>query len=374
MNPTVTIIIPVYNTEDYLPQCLDSVLGQSFTDFEVICVDDGSNDRSPLILDEYAARDPRLRVLHTERVNAGAARNHALREARGVYLSFLDSDDYFDANFLAVMVELAERNQLDVALCKSFFLDDATKKRTNHNKPLLDTLNPCTVYSADNLWDVAFRYTVGWPWDKLYRRAFIEEHGLAFQELSSTNDAFFVFSALALMTRFAFTDKRLVVHRVNNLRSIENTRDKSWGNLFSAIEAIEANLARQGLTGKAQRSFDNWVAEMCLWNICSLRSSREEFYDYVQEHVTPKLAPKDPSYFYEEDYALRLRIWDACDYQTASQVFAQLDEAKAAIKESEQIKTENGRLKSIERSRSYKVGRCLTAPFRRIATYLKKSN
>ena len=93
--PTISIVMPVYTVASYLRDCLDSVRAQTFTDWECICVDDGSTDDSPDILDEYAAKDKRFRVVRREHSNAGACRNAGLDLARGEFLSFLDSDDMF---------------------------------------------------------------------------------------------------------------------------------------------------------------------------------------------------------------------------------------------------------------------------------------
>ena len=99
-NPKVSVIIPVYNSSEYIRHCLDSLLSQTLEDIEILCVDDGSTDDSLSILEEYSRKDERVRVLTQENAGAGAARNHGLREARGKYLSFLDSDDYFEPDML----------------------------------------------------------------------------------------------------------------------------------------------------------------------------------------------------------------------------------------------------------------------------------
>ena len=91
----VSVVIPIYNTEQYLRQCLDSVVGQTLTDIEVICVDDGSTDGSPPILAEYAAQDSRFQIMTQENAGPGAARNSGLRVSSGEYLIFLDSDDWY---------------------------------------------------------------------------------------------------------------------------------------------------------------------------------------------------------------------------------------------------------------------------------------
>lgn len=104
MPPKFSIIIPVYNVEPYLRECLDSVLAQTFADWEAICVDDGSTDGSGAILDEYAAKDPRFRVLHQKNAGVGQARNAGLEVAKGTWIGFLDADDVWHCEFLSGIV------------------------------------------------------------------------------------------------------------------------------------------------------------------------------------------------------------------------------------------------------------------------------
>ena len=98
--PKISVIITVYNAQDTLRRCMDSVINQTLKDIEIICVDDGSKDNSPAILQEYAAKDARIKVIHQENAGAGAARNHGMLKACGEYFSLLDSDDFFEAEML----------------------------------------------------------------------------------------------------------------------------------------------------------------------------------------------------------------------------------------------------------------------------------
>ena len=110
----ISVIIPVYNVEKFLAECVDSVLAQTYTDWEAILVDDGATDASGAMCDAYAAKDPRIRVIHRENGGLSAARNTGLKAARGEYVYFLDSDDYIEPDTLALLLETAEREQADV--------------------------------------------------------------------------------------------------------------------------------------------------------------------------------------------------------------------------------------------------------------------
>ena len=108
--PKVSVIIPVYNVEKYLPQCIDSILAQTFTDFELILVNDGSKDCSGNICDEYAQKDSRIVVIHKENGGASSARNRGLDIAKGEWISFIDSDDYVTPNYLSNLISEAQAN------------------------------------------------------------------------------------------------------------------------------------------------------------------------------------------------------------------------------------------------------------------------
>ena len=122
--PKVSVIIPVYNVEEYLRECLDSVVNQTLKEIEIICVDDGSTDSSLDILKEYAEKDNRITVMKQANLHAGVARNAGLSVAKGEYLSFLDSDDFFEKDMLEKMFLKVSSNLSDVIVCSNNLWDD----------------------------------------------------------------------------------------------------------------------------------------------------------------------------------------------------------------------------------------------------------
>ena len=117
MNPCISVIVPVYKVEEYLPECIDSILSQTFRDFELILVDDGSPDNCGRICDEYAARDARVRVIHQKNQGLAGARNAALDVAAGEYVTFIDSDDVVSGVYLERLLSVME-DDTDITVCK----------------------------------------------------------------------------------------------------------------------------------------------------------------------------------------------------------------------------------------------------------------
>ncbi len=115
--PKISVIVPIYNVEEYLPRCIDSILAQTFTDFELWLVDDGSPDKCGEICDAYAKKDSRIRVIHKENGGLSDARNAALDKITGEYISFIDSDDWVSPNFLENMLISMERHNAELVIC-----------------------------------------------------------------------------------------------------------------------------------------------------------------------------------------------------------------------------------------------------------------
>jgi glycosyltransferase involved in cell wall biosynthesis len=126
MQPKISVVIPVYNVEKYLHRCVDSVLKQTFRDFEIILVNDGSQDQSGAICDEYVEKDNRIKVIHKKNARVSAARNDGIKMAKGKYISFVDSDDWIEPDMFRDMIQKAEEFRLDFAMC------DYKKKSLNN--------------------------------------------------------------------------------------------------------------------------------------------------------------------------------------------------------------------------------------------------
>ena len=269
----VSVIIPVYNVEKYLRQNLESVANQTLKDIEIICVDDGSTDSSFEIVKEFAEKDSRFIAVSQENGGAGAARNNGLRRAKGKYLSFLDSDDFFDEKMLEEAYNKAEATQADFVV----FQSDQYYEETKEFKDVSWTLRyaeipPYEPFGRRSMTDNVFKVFVGWAWDKLYNREFVLKNNLWFQEQRTSNDMLFVFSAVAIAKKIACVEKgKVLAHqRRNNKDSLSNTREKSWDCFYHALTALKQRLVDEGIYKELEKDYINYALHFSLWNLNTL--------------------------------------------------------------------------------------------------------
>lgn len=193
-NPYISIIMPVYKSEKYLESSIETVLSQSFTDFELLLVDDCSPDNSGAICDAYAEKDDRIKVLHlAENGGAGNARNEGMKVINGKYLCFLDADDYFDNNMLEVLVKSVEKNPAKVVifgLVEEYFTRESTptgsKAVSYENKILTDKQSVRNEILPLELVDL-----YGYPCNKMYNVEYLKSTGAVFPKMKFNEDIIF---------------------------------------------------------------------------------------------------------------------------------------------------------------------------------------
>lgn len=200
MNPTVSIIVPVYNAEKTLKRCVDSILGQEYEDFELILVDDGSTDGSGSLCDAFGNQDSRVRVIHKENGGVSDSRNMGLKLARGKWLQFADSDDWVTADATRLLVRKAEADSCDMVVADFYrVIGDRVSHKGDIEEDQVLSREEYAAYMMENPSD----YYYGVLWNKLYRRELVERYGLRMNtEISWCEDFLFNLEYIRRAERF----------------------------------------------------------------------------------------------------------------------------------------------------------------------------
>ena len=267
----VSVIIAIYNAEKYLKECIDTLLAQSLKEFEVICIDDGSSDNSYSMLYEYSMKDRRIKVFRQENKGAGAARNYGLTLAQGEYVLFVDGDDYFDKEMLKESYRKSVQDNSDICIFKSKQFDMETGKISDCTFSLRTNELPAKrPFSVSDLTSSPFHVFMGWAWDKLYRKSFILNNRLYFQEQRTTNDMYFVFASIFRAGKITTVEKALYYQRRNVPGSLSATRALSWECFYHALKKVKDELNDMGIYETYQQDYINYALHSCLWNLNTL--------------------------------------------------------------------------------------------------------
>jgi glycosyltransferase involved in cell wall biosynthesis len=251
--PKISIIIPVYNSEKYLHQCLDSVINQSLRELEIICVNDGSTDNSPSILDDYAARDNRIKVIHQSNQHTGPAKNNGMEIATGNYFHFLDSDDFLVGNAYEAVYQEAVRLNVDNLRFKAHAVDITGKCPVNDEIYNLSTISLELFGKVISFMDYPEVFTknnhISYPgWNGLYKNSFMKQKHILFDAIHSFEDILFYYTVLINAERIAFFDHFVLNYRKNN-------PDSLVGNyLFHFEDVLESHSILEERTRKIELS------------------------------------------------------------------------------------------------------------------------
>lgn len=223
--PEVSVLIPIYNVERYLERCLTSLVGQTYDDFEAICINDGSTDGSRSIIQRFLDADSRFRVIDKENSGYGASMNRGLDAARGRYVAILESDDFFEPDALAVLHEAAEMNRADVVKA-NFNLYWSRPEERRELFRVVDEVEAGHVLRP--LDDLAVFFRKPSIWSALYRRDFLVDDGIRFLETpgASYQDSGFNFKVWASARRVAFLAAPVLNYRQDNEGSSVNNPGK----------------------------------------------------------------------------------------------------------------------------------------------------
>lgn len=280
VDPLVSVIIPVYNAEQHLRQCLTSVALQTLDQIEIICVDDGSIDSSPEILQEFASKDSRFVLVKQENKYAGVARNKGMSRARGKYLVFWDADDYFELEALERLYSQCEIDNADIAVCgaRQHFvdIDVAVHGSMYLVKKYIPEQMPFSRLTNE---EYILNFTTMVVWNKMFRREFVLQRGMEFAASRSNNDVKFVVCALCEAARITIVKEDLITYRRNQGAALTNSLDAKAMDIVNTWVAARDELLQRDVY--PQKSFVNRCAASMVYMLRNLNS-----YDAYETVVT----------------------------------------------------------------------------------------
>lgn len=306
--PKISVIIPVFNTSEYLKKNIDSIINQTLSDFEVIYVDDGSSDNSLGILEIYAAKDSRIKILKQSNAGAGVARNNGLSQANGEYLLFLDSDDFFSPSLFEHAYNKAISEKADIVIYRVNTYNEKTKKYSDahwaYRREYLPTISP---FCYKDILKHIFNSFQNWPWNKMFKHDFVKSNQLSFQPLLRTNDLFFTCTALVCAKRISLLDEVLVYYRNGISTNSQANNELAPTDFLKAFLALKNYLLEHKIYSKVEQSFKNLVITGSLYNLQTQKNERtfELVYNLLHNEAFENLGliGLDIDYFYDKSNA-----------------------------------------------------------------------
>lgn len=234
--PKISVIIPIYNVEKYIKECLSSVVNQTLKDIEIICVNDGSKDNSRDIAAEFAQNDNRIKIIDQENSGLSAARNVGIKAASGEYVAFVDSDDRISLNFLEALYNAAKQNGADVACTNIVRFYPKEKK-------FLEYKNVQVAQNVKEKYELGHVPEFNYVWNKIYKREALINLGLLFQEGKVYEDIVFTHKALYFLGKMVSVPDACYYYRYTSGSLANNKKNKPdyLENFKLAIDFVKAN-------------------------------------------------------------------------------------------------------------------------------------
>jgi len=286
--PAISVIVPVYNVEKYLRQCLESIVGQTFRDLEIIVINDGSKDSSLNIIREYAEKDDRIKIIDKPNEGYGKTMNRGLEAAAGEYIGIVESDDWIEPDMYETLYGIAKAHHVEVVKARYIpFDDESGKDEKVSGMPECDTervinphQNPAVFYVGASIWSM------------IYKREFLNEHNIRFLESpgASYQDTAFNFKVWAKANRAYLTMKPLVHYRTGHSSQSVKSKDKAFC-ICDEFKEIERYMASDPvLFGKMEKIFNRVKLNSYQWNLKRLDGeNKEAFYRQMQSEFVPVL-------------------------------------------------------------------------------------
>lgn len=372
----VSVIVPVYNSEKYLEECLNSLLNQTLTEIEIICVDDGSTDSSPEILEAYSKKYDRIKVISQENKDVGPAREAGLKIAKGEYVTFADNDDWFAQDAFEKLYINAKSNNSDVVIFKIvFYYSDNNSyiypKSLNLEKYFEEGVDYNNfVFKAKDIKEHVMNKLFA-PWFKFYKLDFLKSHNFYFKEKITYPDVPFHVQVLLRANRLSFCPEYLYFYRRNHQESMLSiSKDTSRiFDIFEVIDEVEDFLIINNFCESYKFEFYQFkLGQINFWFLRCGESyqkkyfirSKEEFLSMGLSEVKLRKLPKK----YKDIYLNIVKSDSYNEVELLNEIKELENKIKKCTKENNKLKQ---KIKSLKSSKVLKI----TKPFRKFKKLLK---
>lgn len=290
-NVEISIIVPTFNVEKYINECLDTLLDQTYKNYEIIVVDDGSSDNTINILNEYKKNHSNIKLIQQENQFAGVARNNGMKYAQGKYLLFLDSDDFFELNMLEKIYNKAIESEADVVLFNGdYFNDNENKFMPEKNHIFIDLIpknkDLFNKHDTQNLFQIAKAAT----WNKFIKKELVIKNDIHFSETKTSNDVYFSYLVLTHSDKITYVYDQLLHYRVDNNSLQNNLTSENINSLNVLYDTYLELIKRKLYIPNIEKTFKNAVVSNVDLNINRLKNHHEkmEFLKKLVKHEINK--------------------------------------------------------------------------------------
>lgn len=299
MEKKVSIIIPIYNVEKFVGECINSAINQDYKNIEIILVDDGSSDKSGIICDEYAQKDKRICVLHKNNGGVSSARNAGIEISTGEYICFIDGDDHVSEDYVSYLMALIEEKNADVSLSMSYYADYQNKQNKNKNTKVI-TGKEATIQI------MSYNIAIG-VYNKLFTRKSIVENVKFEEELCMGEGFNFNTDVFQRVNRVAIGYRKIYFYRKNNNESVTTKFDaQKWENGLLAIKKIKDKMLIKDNEMIDAWKFANWRTNVDIYTLL-ISTKNEKNFDELYRKCLQK-GRKDWKYAFKTSTATREKI------------------------------------------------------------------
>ncbi|WP_296893689.1 glycosyltransferase [uncultured Methanobrevibacter sp.] len=325
----ISVIIPVYNVENYLRECLDSITSQTVKDIEIICIDDGSTDNSPEILKEYQKKDSRIKIITKENGGQATARNLGIKEAQGEYIAFIDSDDFIESEMLEKLYTKAKDDNLDIAMCKIATYNNQTGEiKDNVWYYMLGIFRDFEkeIFNHKDTKEFTCNIAVT-PYNKIYKTSLIKDNNILFPEGLIFEDEKFFYDTYLRAKRVSVIPEFLYYYRVNRKGStVDIEKENDYTDIIEISKQIRQTFKETNNYEDYKYLLNNRLIHLQLARFTETSPKyREKFFNLLKEDLQEVLKDQDIKDNLESDVKIRVdKILKSKDYEE----FKRLDENK----------------------------------------------